>query len=81
MDKVFADLKLKFTGKVFFMRYNWEDDKAGEVISQFSLDEPPASILTDKNGKVVEKFDGVAGSGEMIHKLNALLTHEAVCGK
>lgn len=73
MDAVFGSLKAQFNGKIRFITLNWNDKAAKSAIDEFSLDEPPASVLADADGRVVEKFEGAMSAGEMTARLNALL--------
>lgn len=75
MDKVFAQMQAAFGKKIEFRRINCED-KAGEsAIESLSLANPPASVLTDSRGHIVEKFEGTRDAATIEIKLSEMITN------
>lgn len=72
MDKVYSQVQSQLRGRVNFRILDWEDEETQDIIDEYSLGEPPASILKDANGKVVEKFEGMKSTNDMYTRLNSL---------
>lgn len=73
MDEVFVELRESLESQVVFRQLNWEDDETQDVIDQFSLSSPPASVVADAKGRVVTKFEGARSRKEMAAALKPLL--------
>ena len=73
MDAAFAELESRFGAKVNFVRLDWGSDEADDAVKEFSLTEPPASVIADAKGRVVQKFEGVRSARSMAAKLESLL--------
>lgn len=73
MDGVYRAMTSKFSGKISFRTINWEDPKSKAIIADHSLDAPPASVLADSQGHIVQKFEGPKSSTYMEKTLRSLL--------
>ena len=73
MDHIFNEIRTEFSGRINFRILNWEDKSSISIIQEHSLDAPPASVLADSKGHVVQKFEGVKSSRDMKKLLEALL--------
>lgn len=73
MDSVYRAMASKFSGKIHFRTINLEDPKSQPIIAEHSLDAPPASVLADAQGHIVQKFEGPKSSTYMEKTLRSLL--------
>lgn len=69
-----SDTKLdkEFAGRVRFIKLDPKSKAAEDAMTEFSILKPPASILANAKGCVVEKIEGRATAIEMRGKLKAL---------
>ncbi|MCE5324325.1 hypothetical protein LLG46_13575 [bacterium] len=73
MDKTFARMNAEFGDKIEFRRLNWEERAGKGAIESLSLAKPPASVLADCRGHVVEKFEGVCDATAIKDKLSNMI--------
>lgn len=73
MDSVYDKLKLRFKDRVNFVRFNFEDHSAEELIDDYEINEPPASIVIDAKGRVVMKSEGVRSIDDIAGALEVVL--------
>lgn len=69
MDKTFAQTQATLKDSAYFRSINWEDEEAKPIIDEFSLSKPPASVITDKQGRVVRKLEGARTPSQMVEFL------------
>lgn len=74
MDRVFYKLRSEYGGKVNFLVFNWESKDAQSIIEDESLVNPPASVVADSSGNVVEKFEGTKTADKMKSTLLGLIS-------
>ncbi|MEN6357657.1 MAG: hypothetical protein ABFD83_11310 [Armatimonadota bacterium] len=72
MDKVFTQMQAEFGSKIEFRKLNWEDKAGQSAIDSLSLANPPASVLADSKGHIVEKFEGARDVATMMIKLRKI---------
>ena len=72
-----AGLAKEFEGRVRSIRLDPDSQGAEDAMTEFSILKPPASVLADSKGRVVEKIEGRVGAAEMRKKLERLVGKHA----
>jgi hypothetical protein len=69
----FEKLRTRLKGKAYFRRLDWNAKGAEPVIEQFSLGQPPASVIADAHGHVVHKLEGAHHVRKVEETLKSLI--------
>jgi len=72
LDKSFNSAKAEFGSNAKFIRLEWSSDDGERASAQFSIQSPPALVLTDARGKVVAKQEGAQEAVAIFTKLRSL---------
>lgn len=70
--RVFADMRQTFGNRIRFIKLDWSSKAGEDAAKEFSVEKPPAVVLADSKGRVIEKIEGTPSSAEMRAKLTAL---------
>lgn len=71
MDAAFGRLQRDLKGRVAFHRLDWGSKEAKAAVAEFTLSNPPSSVVTDARGEVVMKVEGPRS----LEGMRSLLTH------
>lgn len=72
-DGAFSELERVFAGRVRFIRLDWSSKAGRDAAKEFSIEKPPASVLADSGGNVVEKIEGTVSVAAMHSMLETLV--------
>ena len=72
-DGVFSEMEREFAGRVRFIRLEWDSTAGRDAAKEFSIEKPPASVLADSRGNVVQKIEGMMSAAAMQLMLETLV--------
>lgn len=72
-DGAFSELERVFAGRVRFIRLEWDSTAGRDAAKEFAIEKPPASVLADSKGNVVQKIEGTMSDAAMRATLETLV--------
>jgi hypothetical protein len=71
----FTSMEKEFGDRVRFVKLDWSSDKGRDAARQFSIQKPPACVVTDAKGRAVLKMEGALTLPVIRSSLTKMVTH------
>lgn len=78
MEPVIKEVMIQYSGQMKFYKVDFEAEK--EIVARYNISKSPAFLIF-RDGRIVEKFEGVVSKKVMLNKVKILLRNSGVQSK